>query len=85
MVDDPHGDNTPRTANGGAQSIVSLRNTFGANSGGADSTPSASSTMSDFEMMSKRVRHHRSISQLIENIGKIGYGNIFVEKAANEF
>lgn len=66
MVDDPHWD--VRVQCGGAKLNESQSNTIGAKT---DDARSSRTTMSDFEMMSKRVRHHRSISQLIENIGKV--------------
>lgn len=69
MVDDPHHHGAICKASSSPELIVSLRNTIGAKTESADFA-SSTTMMSDFEIMSKRVRHHRSISQLIENFGK---------------
>lgn len=81
MVDDPkqHGEAKRSVPSNGTsqQLMVTFRNATSEFKTVEQSTDTAS-IMSDFEMMRKRARHHRSISQLIENIGnnKLGYNRI---------
>lgn len=66
MVDEVHVD---AASSGPSDMSATMRNTTSSKTANAGSSASTTN-MSDFEMMNKRIGHHRSISQLIENIGK---------------
>lgn len=72
MVDEVHVD---AASSGPSDMSATMRNTTSSKIANAGSSASTTN-MSDFEMMNKRIGHHRSISQLIENIGKSNISNI---------